>query len=159
MAADFKLVVTSTTERVHTRVEELRATGAVASSSMADLTVSADMEWLREAVGSIDVLVNNAGMASLASPPQSSAVLDISSEDWERSLVVNLGTAINLTRAFLPGMTAQRYGRIINIASVTGSFVSYAGQTAARSCSSTAAQTSARDPPLRDMRRNHFRCD
>jgi 3-oxoacyl-[acyl-carrier protein] reductase len=60
----------------------------------------------------VDILVNNAG----ATRPQS---LDaITKSDWDEMIAVNLTSAFLLTQAVLPAMRRQRWGRIINLASV-----------------------------------------
>jgi len=60
--------------------------------------------------GSIDVLLNNAAIRPAA------GFLDISSEDWERVMAVNLSAAVWLSRASLPSMIKNKWGRIINFA-------------------------------------------
>ena len=65
-----------------------------------------------EAFGKIDILVNNAGIA------KDNLIMRMKPEDWDLVLRVNLNGAFHCTRAVLPGMVKQRYGRIINIASV-----------------------------------------
>jgi NAD(P)-dependent dehydrogenase (short-subunit alcohol dehydrogenase family) len=63
----------------------------------------------------VECLVNNAGIAG-----PTAACEDISSEEWDETLAVNLRGAFYTCRQLLPSMKAQRYGRIVNIASVTG---------------------------------------
>jgi 3-oxoacyl-[acyl-carrier protein] reductase len=65
-----------------------------------------------EAWGKIDILVNNAGIA------KDNLALRMKPEDWEAVLRTNLDGAFHCIQAVLPGMVRQRYGRIINIASV-----------------------------------------
>ena len=65
-------------------------------------------------LGHIDVLVNNAGIA------QQKLFTDITDEDWQRMLAVNLSGAFYASRAVLPGMISRRYGRIINVGSIWG---------------------------------------
>ena len=65
-----------------------------------------------EAFGKIDILVNNAGIT------KDNLIMRMKPEDWDLVLRVNLNGAFHCTRAVLPGMVKQRYGRIINIASV-----------------------------------------
>ena len=60
----------------------------------------------------IDILVNNAGIA------RDNLAMRLKPEDWELVLRTNLDGAYYCIRAVLPGMVKQRYGRIINIASV-----------------------------------------
>jgi len=65
-----------------------------------------------KAFGKIDILVNNAGIA------KDNLAMRMKPEDWEIVLRTNLDGAYYCSRALLPGMVKQRYGRIINIASV-----------------------------------------
>lgn len=67
-----------------------------------------------EAFGAIDVLVNNAGMA------QQKPFLELTDDDWEKMLSVNLLGAVRCTRRVLPSMISNKYGRIINISSIGG---------------------------------------
>jgi 3-oxoacyl-[acyl-carrier protein] reductase len=76
------------------------------------LTVQKMMEEIIAAWGKIDILVNNAGIT------KDNLVMRMKSEDWEAVLKVNLTGAFSCIRAALPAMVRQRYGRIINIASV-----------------------------------------
>lgn len=64
--------------------------------------------------GGADVLINNAGI-SLISPIQ-----DVSEEDINRIINVNLISAIYLSKLFCPYMISNRFGRIINISSIWG---------------------------------------
>ena len=67
------------------------------------------------AFGRLDILVNNAGLAAYPLP-----VAEIVVADWSRVIEVNLTGAMICCRAVLPAMTAQRYGRIVNIGSLRG---------------------------------------
>jgi 3-oxoacyl-[acyl-carrier protein] reductase len=76
------------------------------------VTIQKMMEEIIAAWGKIDILVNNAGIT------KDNLVMRMKSEDWEAVLKVNLTGAFSCIRAALPAMVRQRYGRIINIASV-----------------------------------------
>jgi NAD(P)-dependent dehydrogenase (short-subunit alcohol dehydrogenase family) len=65
-------------------------------------------------VGSIDVLVNNVGLAVIR------RLEDVTEEEWDLSLRVNLLSAIRATAAVLPGMRERRTGSIVNVASTAG---------------------------------------
>ena len=64
--------------------------------------------------GPLAVLVNNAGVTADNLLPR------ISDEDWERVIETNLSGAFRVTRAAIRGMLRRRWGRIVNVASVTG---------------------------------------
>jgi 3-oxoacyl-[acyl-carrier protein] reductase len=132
-AAGHRIVVVSTTDRIKHRVVELRAEGFDAHGLVAELTVEADVEALREfaeALGDVAVLVNNAGMAILGEMDASGELERLDRRDWQRSLDRNLTSTFLVTRAFLLGMKARRYGRIVNVSSTTGTVSAVAGDTA-----------------------------
>ena len=64
--------------------------------------------------GKIDILVNNAGIT------RDGLLLRMKEEDWNLVLQVNLNGTFHCTKAVLQPMTKQRYGRIVNIASIVG---------------------------------------
>lgn len=86
----------------------------------ADVTRADEVEGLiAETIarfGSVDILVNNAGGTGRRSPFH-----ELSDEEWFEILDLNLISAVRLTRAVLPHMRRQRWGRIINVASESGS--------------------------------------
>ena len=69
---------------------------------------------LYEVITRLDILVNNAGIT------RDALLLRMKDEDWDAVLGVNLKGAFLCTRAAAKVMSKQRYGRIINIASVVG---------------------------------------
>jgi 3-oxoacyl-[acyl-carrier protein] reductase len=84
-----------------------------------DVTDLADVERARDdtvkALGRIDILVNNAGIAGM-----NATTWDYPAEEWGKVMRVNLDGVFHCCRAIAPGMIAQKYGRIVNIASVAG---------------------------------------
>lgn len=74
-----------------------------------------------ERFGRIDIVVNNAALA------RSTRFPDLSADEWRHALEVNLTAPFLLTKAVLPAMKAQHYGRIINISSTAGRTVSTLG--------------------------------
>jgi 3-oxoacyl-[acyl-carrier protein] reductase len=132
--AGTRVVITSTTERIHTRARELEAGGEAVLSFIADLTVETDVQRFVDSVltraGRIDILVNNAGMSQTGRPTESKPLMETSFAEWQNQIAITLHSAFRMTRAVLPGMTAHKYGRIVNVTSVTGPLVSNPGSAA-----------------------------
>ncbi len=78
---------------------------------------------MRTRHGRIDVLVNNAGMVQTGIETESRTLATMSEADWDLEIAINLKTCFAMTRAVVPGMIEQRYGRIVNVTSVTGPVV------------------------------------
>jgi len=133
-AAGVYVAITSTTERIHARARELDPSGSRVLAFVADLTEEAEAQRLAESVmartGQIHILVNNAGMAQTGRPMEGATLEKSTYEDWKRQIEITLHTAFLMTRAVLPGMTQQKYGRIVNVSSVTGPLVSNTGSAA-----------------------------
>jgi 3-oxoacyl-[acyl-carrier protein] reductase len=95
---------------------EVKAGGRRALTVKADVSKPAEVARLVEAVekglGSIDILMNNAGI----SRPQ--PLSEITEQDWDDVLTVNLKSMFLVTQAVLPGMRQRKWGRIINLSSV-----------------------------------------
>ena len=128
------VAITSTTDRIHERRAELERTGVEAASFVAELTSFARAKELAGAVaerfGRIDVLVNNAGIASVADGEEVLRdFVDMSEPQWDRDINVNLKTAAAVTHAVLPGMIERGLGRVLMVSSVTGPLVSYPGNS------------------------------
>jgi 2-dehydro-3-deoxy-L-rhamnonate dehydrogenase (NAD+) len=97
---------------------ELKAHNRVAAIPV-DVTKLAEVERARDettaAFGRIDILVNNAGIAG-----PNVKTWDYPPEAWAQVMAVNLDGPFHCCRALVPGMIAQNYGRIVNIASIAG---------------------------------------
>jgi 3-oxoacyl-[acyl-carrier protein] reductase len=103
----------SEADGVATQVREAgRRSMAVAADVSDASNVQRAVAAIEAALGPVSVLVNNAG----AIRPR--AVEEITETDWDEILAVNLKSAFLVTQRVLPGMRAQRWGRIINVSSV-----------------------------------------
>jgi len=97
---------------------ELKARNRIAAVAV-DVTKLAEVERAREettaAFGRIDILVNNAGIAG-----PNVKTWEYPPEAWAQVMAINLDGPFHCCRALVPGMIAQNYGRIVNIASIAG---------------------------------------
>ena len=69
----------------------------------------------RDGLGEVSILVNSAGIAGPNHPLEAYPL-----DEWRRVIEINLNGAFHVNRAVVPGMKAQGYGRIVNIASIAG---------------------------------------
>jgi len=101
-------------KRTHKELSDI----GVVSSYKADVTSQEDIDKVISGVlgefGSVDILVNNAGIT------RDNLIMRMKEEDWDLVLDVNLKGAFLLTKAVFRPMSKNRWGRIINIASVVG---------------------------------------
>ena len=118
--AGHRIAVTSMTARIEDRARELNEQGIDAVGFAADLTDPVRVSELIAQVGDIEVLVNNAGMASLGVPDLTGPLEDMATATWTGTMERNLTTAFYVTRACLRGMKTRGSGRIVNVASTTG---------------------------------------
>ena len=102
-------------ERV--RREMVDATGANVTIAAGDLTDPADVEAVvaaaLSAFGRIDIVVTNTG------GPPSGPFESHSAETWRRAIEQNLESVVNVVRAVLPGMKERKWGRIVNVTSIS----------------------------------------
>jgi len=115
-------------KRLQKHVADLKALGQKAEAFPVDV---ADVEQVNRAVaqvvrqfGRVDILVNNAAIAP------STPFVDMPDEVRDSVFAVNIKGVWNCTKAVMPLMIKQRYGKVINISSVTGPMVSGRGMTA-----------------------------
>ena len=95
-----------------------KALGAGTAGEVVDVSDWDQVERARTSTlarGQVDIVVNSAGIAGPAAPLDS---YDIAM--WRRIIDINLTGTFLVNRAFVPGMKAQNYGRIVNIASIAG---------------------------------------
>ncbi len=105
-------------EGVEALATEIKAAGGEAIAVQGNVTVAADAERMIDAAvesfGRADILVNNAGIT------RDALLLRMKDDEWDAVLTVNLKGAFLCSRAAAKVMAKQRYGRIINIASIVG---------------------------------------
>ena len=103
------------TEALHAYAEELSAKYKVSCLSLqADMGNEDDVRAVFSRVHSLDVLVNNAGIAHIGLLSQ------MTSQEWHRVMAVNLDSCFYACRAAIPLMLQKHSGRIINVSSVWG---------------------------------------
>jgi 3-oxoacyl-[acyl-carrier protein] reductase len=132
VSSGLSVAIVSTSDRIHQRAHEL---GAFAFGYIADLTEPAAVQGLIDAVisehGAISVLVNNAGMTSVTVPSNSPTLVnDLSPKNWDEALSRNLTSCFLVSRAVLASMREQRFGRVVNVASTSGTVAAYVGDAA-----------------------------
>jgi 3-oxoacyl-[acyl-carrier protein] reductase len=105
-------------ESVHEAANAIAAQGARALPLTGDVAKLEDVEraWadIQKAFEGLDILVNNAGVT------RDNLLLRMKPEDWQTVLDVNLTGAFHWSRTVLKSMIRQRWGRIVNIASIVG---------------------------------------
>lgn len=108
--------------RLDETVEQIRSAGGSATAVPVDLTDGSQIERAftaaRDALGGIDVLVNNAGIDYLA------PALETPLEEWDRVLDVNLRAVFRMAQLAGGAMVEQGHGKVLNVGSI-GSYVAY----------------------------------
>jgi 3-oxoacyl-[acyl-carrier protein] reductase len=129
-----QVAIASTTDRINKRANELSAAGVDVRGYIADLIDRGQVHALIDSVlsdfGRIDILVNNAGMVQVGSLEKFTEFAELEAEAWDLTMSRNLSTCFNVTRAVLPQMIKNGYGRIVNVSSVTGPVASNPGEAA-----------------------------
>jgi 3-oxoacyl-[acyl-carrier protein] reductase len=96
--------------------ESIRKQDRKAAAFRADVSVRIAVEAMvhdiEDRLGPVDILINNAGMAAAR------GLDEMTEEDFDRSIAVNLKSTFLCTQAVLPGMRARHWGRIVNISSI-----------------------------------------
>ena len=105
-------------EKLKETADEISAAGGKAAIYSCDATSSEAVNRVVEAVveewGQLDILVNNAGITRDTLVPR------MSDEEWDDVITTNLRSVFLFTRAGIQAMMRRRYGRIINMSSVSG---------------------------------------
>ena len=128
------VAMTATGQRIQERAKEIDPSGARVFPFIADLT---EEQLVKDLVATvfrlerrIDILVNNAGMAREGRQPANDNLESLTLAEWQEQLAMTLNTAFLMTREVLPLMKERKYGRIVNVSSVTGPLVSNEGSSA-----------------------------
>jgi 3-oxoacyl-[acyl-carrier protein] reductase len=128
------VVLSSTTDRIHDRVAELRARGAQAHGVVADLMQAgagaAVVAAALDLHGRLDICVNNAGMVAVGGTAFEAALLATTDDDWRDGIDRNLTTCFAVTRSAVAAMQPRGYGRIVNVASTSGPVQAFVGDVA-----------------------------
>ena len=119
-----KLILSGTRQEVLSKLElEL---GDDVKTIVTDLSDKNDVMSLaneaEETFGSIDILINNAGITA------DGLLLRMKDEDWDKVIDINLSSSMRITRQVIRGMIKRKYGRIIFISSIVG-YTGNAGQS------------------------------
>lgn len=122
------VVVTSRTqEEIEKVVKEIKALKVKALGVKIDVSNFKEVNQLVEKtikeLGRIDILINNAGIF------ESSPLFQMTEEQWNRMIGVDLKGVFNCARAVINQMIKQRYGKIVNISSIAGTSLGFSGST------------------------------
>jgi 3-oxoacyl-[acyl-carrier protein] reductase len=117
------VVVTDLSDEIFNVGKEIESVGSRAFPVKCDVTDLKEAQTIEKEIVDkyerIDILVNNAGIY-----PQK-PFLEMTTEEWNKVLSVNLNGVFHCTKAVAPKMVQQKYGKIINIASIAGAVVGY----------------------------------
>ncbi len=117
------IVVTDVADSVFEVSKQIEALKSVAYPIKSDVSNIEQVENVKdkalEKFGKVDILVNNAGIY-----PQK-AFLEMTKDDWSKVMRINLDGLFHCTKAVLPSMVKQKYGKIVNVASVAGAVVGF----------------------------------
>ena len=94
---------------------------------LSEKSIAALKSYVETEFGRLDALINNAGILL----DRNDHILDIPEEKLRKTLDTNTYAPLALTRAFLPMMLDQNYGRIVNVSSVLGQIISFNDYTPA----------------------------
>lgn len=121
IAAGCKVVMV---DRLPIELGKLGISSEHALAFSGDVSDAAFLSRLKEQIdarlGTVSILVNNAGISPKRSDGRSSGILEVTIDEWSRVLMINLTTVMQLSQLFLPAMQAQKFGRIVSLSSLAG---------------------------------------
>ena len=129
MSAGLRVCITATSARIHDRAAELGCLSHIADLTKPD-QVADLFAKVRETLGPVEILVNNAGMVQTGVDVARQRLEGWSDAAWAHHMALNINTTFHCCRAALPDMAAAGFGRIVNISSVTGPVVTIDGSSA-----------------------------
>jgi len=122
-----KIAVIDVSDKVFEVLKDVEALGQEGLAIKCDVSNSGEVEEavrkIVEKFNRIDILVNNAGIYPFK------PLIEMTEQEWDKVLGVNLKGVFYFTRAVMPKMIERRRGKIINIASIAGSVVGFANLT------------------------------
>ena len=117
------VVVTDVADTVFETAKEIEALNVAALAVKCDVSkleeVQNTQKQALEKFKKIDILINNAGIY-----PQK-PFLEMTDEDWTKVMRINLFGTFYFTKTFLPGMVERKYGKIVNLSSISGPVVAF----------------------------------
>lgn len=123
-----RVIIFDYSDKVASTIQEFRKKGYDVAGYKVDIRdtnrVQLCVNDIIKRYGRIDILVNNAGVAKLEN------FVDMSDEVRDYHFDINIKGTWNVTKAIVPSMQKQNYGKIVNLSSVTGPMVADAGEVA-----------------------------
>jgi 3-oxoacyl-[acyl-carrier protein] reductase len=117
------VIVTDIADSVFESAKEIEALNVAVFAVKCDVSDKLEVENLKnqalQKFRKIDILVNNAGIY-----PQK-AFLEMTEEDWDKVIHINLYSVFHCCKTFLPRMVEQKYGKIVNLSSISGPVVAF----------------------------------
>ncbi|PRY52575.1 3-oxoacyl-[acyl-carrier protein] reductase [Arcticibacter pallidicorallinus] len=145
-------LIARTESDLQSLAKEIEGKGVKAAIAVADVSsiesVNTAVTAIQEALGNVDILINNAGIAKFGK------FLDLEPEEWEAQVKVNLFGVYYVTRSVIPQMIERKTGDIINISSTAG--LKGAATTSAYSASKFAL-LGLTDSLMQEMRKHNIR--
>lgn len=120
------VVVADITDKMLEVVNEIKSLGSQGLAVKCDISKTEEVEKMVDETirefGRIDILVNNAGIYP------SKPFLEMTEQDWDRVLNINLKGTFHCIKAVVSKMVSQKYGKIINLSSMAGSTIGFPSQ-------------------------------
>lgn len=129
----YSIAMLDRSDSVESAAADVAKNGSPVSWAVADVgdfnQINDAVKYVRNALGPIDCLINNAGITNHVAP-----ITSMTQAKWEKELSVNLSAPLYLIQSVLPDMVARKWGRIVNMASqaAQGGLMFQAGYSASK---------------------------